>query len=343
MQTLKIAVVAVVAALALLAVTAGPAFALEGFEAAEYPAEVKGEKEGAEGQTFTADKLSVNCKVTTEAGFFEEGEETIEVTPSYSECLAGGVSAKVTNEECKYKLHAGTTKTDISCPVGKSIKIVAVKEECEMTIGTQSNVGTVEYVKHEEASPKNVTMKLNLKEMKYNKTKDAGSCPFTGTGEKSDGTLTGVTLMKAFNVSSTAENLFIGAVTSPILCSANEAVCAAPYPLASTELEMTANVEPAIKIELFGTPETMKCFASTIEGTTNNKGISSIKATIKTFSLTKCVTGTFTCTVSEVSNTPLDAHIYAGGKNPGEGSIQFYKSGKRRQCRFQIHLWYRQM
>lgn len=166
------------------------------FQATEYPAEVKGEREG-EVHTFAVEGgISVKCETDTFDAELPEPLETLEVAPKYEKCTALGVSATVTTEGCKYRLDANAADGDIVCPEGKAIKIVV--STCEVQIGSQSGIEKVEYVNHEE-SPKTLSVKFKAEKVKYNKTKDGFLCPLSGLGEKSDGTYTGDILAKAFN------------------------------------------------------------------------------------------------------------------------------------------------
>lgn len=166
------------------------------FQATEYPAEVKGEREG-EVHIFTVEGgFSLKCETDTFGAELPEPLETLEVAPKYEKCTALGLSATVTMEGCKYRLDANAADVDIVCPEGKAIKIVAAT--CEVQIGSQNGIEKDEYVKHEE-SPKTLSVKFKAEKIKYNKTKDGFLCPLSGLGEKSDGTYTGNILVKAYN------------------------------------------------------------------------------------------------------------------------------------------------
>jgi hypothetical protein len=165
------------------------------FQATEYPAEVKAEREG-EVHIFTAEGgISVKCETDTFSAELPEPLETLEVAPKYEKCTALGSAATVAMEGCKYRLDANAADVDIVCPAGKAIKVVA--GTCEVQISSQNGVEKDEYVNH-EASPETISVNFKAEKMKYNKTKDGFLCPLSGLGEKSDGTYAGNFLAKAY-------------------------------------------------------------------------------------------------------------------------------------------------
>jgi len=195
----------------MVAASSASAFTFK-LEAPEYPVEVTGSK--VEAPVLTGENgFSVKCNAATLTGELTAAATELEVTPSYGECTAAGTAATVSFEGCKYKLDVNGRDMDIVCPAGKAIKVSAVT--CEATIGAQSNRAMVEYPNAEE-EPSSVTAKTSVKELKYTKTKDGFLCPFAGTGEKTDGGLSGRSLLKGF-VSKAQVDLFVSTGCNPLL------------------------------------------------------------------------------------------------------------------------------
>jgi hypothetical protein len=165
------------------------------FQATEYPAEVKAEREGEVHILTVEGGISVKCETDSFTAELPEPLETLEVAPKYEKCTALGAAATVAMEGCKYRLDANAADVDIVCPAGKAIKIAAFT--CEVQIGSQNGVEKDEYVNH-EASPGTVSVNFKAEKIKYNKTKDGFLCPLSGLGEKSDGTYAGNFLAKAY-------------------------------------------------------------------------------------------------------------------------------------------------
>jgi Lipase (class 2) len=194
MRVLRILGLGMVSAFLVLAVTAAAAPAAFQFQAGEYSAEVSGQQVGEHVLTVEAG-ITLKCKVATVVGELAEAEEELEVTPSYSECVAAGFVATVATEGCKYRLDANTNDADVVCPAGKAIKITA--GTCELQVGSQNGRTSVEYDNSPEALPPTATAKAALTGVVYTKSKDGFLCPLLGTGTKEDGTLTGEYLVKA--------------------------------------------------------------------------------------------------------------------------------------------------
>lgn len=189
---------AVLAASAALLAVAPSALAVEAFQAGKYTAQLSGQQTGE--HVFTAEGgLTVKCKVATFTSELTELKTELELAPTYSECTAGGVAATVSAEGCKYRGDANATDLDVVCPAGKAIKIVSAN--CELQVGSQNGLKTVEYTVNDVAPYPTVTANANLTAIKYNKTKDGFLCPFSGTGEKTDGTMSGETLFKGSKAS----------------------------------------------------------------------------------------------------------------------------------------------
>lgn len=175
------------------------------FEAGSSPAKIEGDKVGG-GSSFGIDGSTVNCE---KVHFATSSEVTLPATsftvhPEYSGCTAFGfVGATVTTTGCNYVLKAGAeTKTDvfagqveIECETGKKITIVA--STCEATIGPQTFSSGISFEDKTAASPKDVLLSTAATTMKAVKVKDGFLCPFSGTGEISNGAFSGETTVIA--------------------------------------------------------------------------------------------------------------------------------------------------
>jgi hypothetical protein len=181
------------AALALSAVGASAAMAVPQFTASSYPAQTTG----------TGISL-----VNTEAGWTEcdlhvvghhqpGSSSTLTLTKTLSNCEAFGfLSATVNTEGCSYLFHAtekvssGVYKhhMDIVCPAGKSIKISAAGGLCKMEIKGQTGLTTI---KTTNLAGGQVTVSPEVSGLAYTVTTDGFGCPFSGTGNKTDGKETG--------------------------------------------------------------------------------------------------------------------------------------------------------
>ena len=212
MKTLKAVGVAIVLVAAFQPATAGAA-AEDEFQADYYPASLSGQQEGA--HVLGADGLSVSCKTVTLNGELSTAKKEVEVTPSYTECTALGLPATVAMEGCKFRLDAGGGDMDVVCAAGKSIKVTALEKACEATIGSQNGISGLEYSGN-AGPPATVTTKASLKTVKYSKVKDGAFCPFSGIGEKENGTLTGQSLLKAFSAGPQID-MFVGGPADAVL------------------------------------------------------------------------------------------------------------------------------
>jgi hypothetical protein len=181
------------------------------FEAESYPATLTGSQTGT--QTFGFESGKIECGATSFSTTLAEQSNTIEVQPSYSSCVFGLFSVTADVNECKYKFaptseveedkYKGTV--DIVCPTGKSIALTSACG-CTVTIGSQTALGTVEYVDTTAASPKkDVAVKLSLSGIKY--TESAG-CTHTGT--HSNGTYGGELTIKADTGGGSAQGVWVG-------------------------------------------------------------------------------------------------------------------------------------
>jgi hypothetical protein len=111
------------------------------------------------------------------------------LTQTYSGCTAYGfVGAKVEVNGCHYRFHVGHNSAadaykglvDLICPVNpKKADLEIVANTCTVKIPQQSGLSKVEYINMTEVSPKDVTVKANVKEIKLNVTASGFLCPRT--------------------------------------------------------------------------------------------------------------------------------------------------------------------
>lgn len=189
LRRLGVSIVVIVAVLAM----AAPAVASKAFMAGEYTAEVSGQQSGE--HVFTAEAgITVKCKAATLKGELTEDRTEVELAPAYGECTASGIAATVVTQGCKYRLDANANDIDVVCESGKKITVIA--GTCELQIGSQNGLKSIEYA-NSATLPSTITGTAGVTKIKYTKTKDGFLCPFNGTGEKEDGSLTGKTVAKA--------------------------------------------------------------------------------------------------------------------------------------------------
>jgi hypothetical protein len=180
------------------------------FEAESYPVTMTGSQTGS--NTFGFESQSVQCSVATFSTTLTEGSETLEVPPAYSSCLSGVTSLSIDVNECKYKFamtseveedkYKGTV--DVACPSGKSIAVTSACG-CTITIGSQTALGTVEYVDTTSASPKkDVDVKLEISGLKYT---EGSGCKTPGT--RSNGTYSGELTLKGDTEGGSAQGVWV--------------------------------------------------------------------------------------------------------------------------------------
>lgn len=306
---------AVAAVLALLAIGASTASAAA-FQAAEYTAELKGQQEGS--HVLTAEGgLSITCTTVSMSGEMTKASETIELTPTYSGCTASGLSATVATEGCKFRFDANASDMDIVCPGTNAILVKAVT--CEAKIGSQNGITTVTN-SNSKGPPEAVSINASLKGIKYNKVKDGLFCPFSGTGEKEDGGLTGTTLLSAF-VSGEPDPLIVGATIVTKLCQAAIVEpCKAVYKK-NTVLEGTGIANAVIEYRIGGVPKKAECTTSSFKTTTSaEEGTPSLPASTSSlaFGLPNVCFG---CTIA-MENLSYKTYVTASTAIPGTGGFE---------------------
>jgi trypsin len=165
-------------------------------KAGKYPVTIHGTSSS---EKFTTEAGLIECKKSTFHAVASEGSSTLTGTPEYKECKASflGLEATISMEGCTYVFHA-TAKvatdsylayTDVSCPAGQSIKIVA--GTCKAEVKAQTELEAVDLNNDSGASPKrDITVRPTITGMAYTVTQDGAFCPFNGTGSKTDGQYT---------------------------------------------------------------------------------------------------------------------------------------------------------
>jgi hypothetical protein len=195
--------VAVLAAFAVMAVSASGAQAIN-WTAASYPALISGEQSSPSSTSFGfEDSTTAKCATIGLAGELTAASSSLSLTSGYSECTAFGFSeATIAPETCSFVLKptsgsgdsfSGTV--DISCTESK--KIIIIGGNCEVKIGGQTALGTVSYKTNTAATPDEIEATFSITTLAYEKAKDNSGCPLTGTGSKSNGTLSGTVKLKA--------------------------------------------------------------------------------------------------------------------------------------------------
>jgi hypothetical protein len=194
-RTLKSFLALAFAALAMTSAFAATAQGANEFIAGKYPATIHGT--GNVGvfkwQAFGG---SVECKNTFD-GTLTAASTTLKLAFTSTECKAFGfLEATVKPEGCEFLAHSTEkVKTDeykahldFVCPAGKSTKVTA--GTCEVEYKEQTGMTTLRLV-NDASSTEDITYDPEVTGAKYTVTKDGFACPFNGTGEKSDGEITG--------------------------------------------------------------------------------------------------------------------------------------------------------
>jgi len=311
---LKVVGLAFIATLILSAV---PISAASGaaFQAAEYTAVVSGQQEGS--QTLTLDSLSVSCSVMTLSGELTEARVEPELTPTYSECTSGGESATIAMEGCKYRLDANASDLDIVCTAEKTIKVTARGGNCEAKISGQNSRTTVTHT-NLEGPPDVISLNANVGSIKYNKTKDAGACPFSGTGEKENGTLAGVSVLKG-SIGGEPDPLIVEALNLTKLCQ--DLLCNTVFG-SGTVLEGAGTGKAVFEYKVGGNPVKAECAESAIKSKTNAKEKLFLPATTSILSFNMCGG----CTVVAAN---LNYKTTIRGLGGGDGAFEMMQSGAK--------------
>ncbi len=326
------------ASAALVGLAASPAQAGE-FEASVYPVIVSGEAvEGS--HVLAAGELKVTCASVELDGELPGQTETLMVSPTYSGCTSFGVSATVQANGCQYELVPGeeveedrfSGTVDIVCPEGQTATVVALAGKCKAEIGSQSGIASFAYQSDFEPEPADVTVEAEAKEISYTVTKDEFPCPFSGTGEKSDGALTGDALLTATFEAEAAEIAVVQGQTTR-LCEE-----------APTGRSCPNGKDYAAGLEIFGTVSAMKpaeiglydakyklvttvaCEQSTFGAKTTQKvgAPLPVETVGATFADCKAYAGALTCETVSMENYPANGSIMASTRlrSPGIGYVR---------------------
>jgi hypothetical protein len=298
--------------------SAGPARALAGFgfAAESISATISGAQEG----NFTLGIAGTNvvCKGATVTGSMAEPGETLTVTPKFTECTASEVAMTVTNGGCDFVFHVGSKiaanefsgSTDLICSAEKAITVTSAT--CEAKVVGKNGLNSMKYVNKTASTPPDIAASATLKEIKYTVVKDGVGCPFSGTGEKSDGTLEGAWRLKGTSESGKAVALEIPPPSK--LCQANEDPCLGATYKAKTPYEAKSTTY-TLKVDylLKGNPATVEptCEAVVTGETSDDVGAPDIHSTNKSWTFSKCST---TCTITNASAGGLAFFgFYLGG------------------------------
>jgi len=190
---MKLARVLVVGLLAMFALSLAAASALAEGSADEF--EGTGAFSGSQSTTnlFTTHAGKVECKEATFKGTLKGSASSVEVTPTYKNCKAFGLTATVTTTGCKYKfsnpvdLKAEAEDTlheaevAVVCETGKNIIVKALG--CEAKVGSQSGLKKVEA----EKEGTGLLVKANVSGIAY--TLKGATCG--GEGSFTEGTYEG--------------------------------------------------------------------------------------------------------------------------------------------------------
>lgn len=195
--------VAVLAAFAFMAVSASGAQAIN-WTAASYNALISGEQSSPSSTSFGfEDSTTAKCTTIGQAGKLTAASSSLSLTSGYTGCTAFGFAeATIAPETCSFVLKptsgsgdsfSGTV--DISCTESK--KIIITGGNCEVKIGGQTGLGTVSFKTNTAATPDEIEATFSITTLAYEKSKDGINCPLTGTGSKTNGTLSGTIKLKA--------------------------------------------------------------------------------------------------------------------------------------------------
>jgi hypothetical protein len=174
------------ALLALQAIAASAAHAVPSYTASAYPATGTGQASLGD-KTFTTEAGTIQCDNHGQSPL-AAASSTITITPIYTNCKAFGfLNPTINMESCNYvshateKVSAGVYKhhVDISCAVGKSIKITA--GTCKLELKPQNGLTTIQTT---NLAGGTVTVQPNITGIAINVTQDGFGCPFSGTGAK---------------------------------------------------------------------------------------------------------------------------------------------------------------
>jgi len=212
MRNLKVLGLAFVAVLAMSAVVASAASAAK-FNANSGGEDVIVHAKGSN-HKFTTNAGAINCETATflGTGFITPPTSTLDVSPSYGGCeflLVLGVAVEMNG--CTYHFNEPqstgnpavfTGTVNVVCPVTEGVedKIRFSAAGCTVTVGSQSNLGTVTYTNEGGV----VHVEANITGIKYTQS---GTCLPNGTF--TNGTYKGTAIATAENTSGEPVEVFI--------------------------------------------------------------------------------------------------------------------------------------
>jgi hypothetical protein len=256
------------------------------FKTEAYPAEVEGHQ-STNHVMVVEGSFELVCKQVTVRGTLNAVSETIQLEPTYAECTIAGAAATVNANGCTYKFHIGSEvgvgefsgTTDIACPSGKAI--TATAGTCEVLVGSQAGLSKVEYVNNSEAEVPSLTGRLAITGLKYT-TKDGFLCPFSGSGEKTNGTYAGAALVEA---KQGAQKLAAGVAHKTKLCKVQPKVFCPQDQVhgPQTLLEATSSQEISIEKDI------VNCTQEKIVATTEKNEGAPLMLENYSISFTGCV------------------------------------------------------
>ena len=192
----------------LLSVSAAAAEATPVFGAGKYPATVTG------GTTIVigTGASTVTCPVEFD-GTLNAASSTLELGTvfRFAECNAWGFVNMTISNQCKQLFHATEKQAadqykahyGLKCPAGTALILTA--GTCQIEIKEQESRTTVD-IDNDTGAPNRVTLDYEVSGLAYTVTKDGFGCALEGLGAKTNGTITGETmLLKAVNPAKTTE------------------------------------------------------------------------------------------------------------------------------------------
>jgi hypothetical protein len=220
MRNLKILGLALVAMFSVSAVGATVASAND-FTAEENTVTLTGKKEAGTTDLLTTTAGTVNCSEPTYHATATTGSTAITVTPDYATdgtCTAFGLPATIDMNSCRYifRVNAGVTthgSVDIECNPGDEITITQPPtDKCVVHVPAQTGLTEITYTNIGAGATREVTLDVNLKNIKYTHTKGSGLAACTA-GSATNGSLTSKATVKADKVgTSTQVGIFMSNV-----------------------------------------------------------------------------------------------------------------------------------
>jgi hypothetical protein len=212
-RSLKVMGLALVAVLALTAVAASAASAAE-FHSEASSTFIHGEQSVE--NVFTVNSRTVTCKEATFTGT-QTGTATTTLTihPTYGNCTAFGLPAKVSTAGCNYQFNQPTGSgpfsgtVNIVCETGSKIEINVNEGTCNITVAAQGPLSSLTYTNEGSGSSRAVSVGANVSGISSTVSGGILAC---GTNGTRSATYTGTVLTKGFTNSGmgTEVGVFVG-------------------------------------------------------------------------------------------------------------------------------------